>query len=107
MQRIDSSEQAGPHGIDQAQPERRRYDIGNEEITAMKTKRTANLIASVFLVIVALSSAFYGRRLLAAPAAKGEQAQGVPAYRVDPFWPKRLPNRWSMQQVTGLYVEQK
>jgi len=34
-------------------------------------------------------------------------ASGAPQYRVDPFWPKPLPNRWSMQQVTGLYVEQK
>jgi hypothetical protein len=34
-------------------------------------------------------------------------AQGAPVFRVDPFWPKPLPNRWSMQQVTGLYVEQK
>src|SRR6202162_1084482 len=31
--------------------------------------------------------------------------QGTPAFRVDPVWPKPLPNRWSMQQVTGLYVE--
>src|SRR3984893_11427334 len=34
-------------------------------------------------------------------------AQGAPIFRVDPFWPQPLPNRWSMQQVTGLYVEQK
>lgn len=32
---------------------------------------------------------------------------GVPMFRVDPFRPKLLPNRWSMQQVTGLYVEKK
>src|ERR1700739_1868046 len=31
----------------------------------------------------------------------------VPMFRVDPFWPKPLPNRWSMQQVTGLWVEDK
>ncbi len=30
---------------------------------------------------------------------------GAPQYIVDPFWPKPLPNRWSMQQVTGLYVD--
>jgi hypothetical protein len=34
-------------------------------------------------------------------------AQNAPVFRVDPFWPKPLPNRWSMQQVTGLYVEAK
>jgi hypothetical protein len=32
-------------------------------------------------------------------------ANGAPLFKVDPFWPKRLPNRWSMQQVTGLYVD--
>jgi len=32
---------------------------------------------------------------------------GAPIFKVDPFWPQPLPNRWSMQQVTGLYVEQK
>src|SRR5258706_608528 len=34
-------------------------------------------------------------------------AQGAPMFKVDAFWPKPLPNRWSMQQVTGLYVEDK
>jgi len=32
-------------------------------------------------------------------------ANGAPLYRVDPFWPKTLPNNWSMQQVTGLGVD--
>jgi hypothetical protein len=26
-------------------------------------------------------------------------------FKVDPFWPKPLPNRWSMQQVTGIHVD--
>ena len=30
---------------------------------------------------------------------------GAPVFRVDPFWPQPLPNRWSMQQVTGLHVD--
>ena len=30
---------------------------------------------------------------------------GAPQYRVDPFWPKPLPNRWSMQQVVGIFVD--
>jgi hypothetical protein len=30
---------------------------------------------------------------------------GAPLFKVDPFWPKPLPNRWSMQQVTGIYVD--
>ena len=35
------------------------------------------------------------------------EAPGAPMFRVDPFWPKVLPNRWSMQQVTGLWVNPK
>ena len=31
---------------------------------------------------------------------------GAPQYRVDPFWPKPLPNKWSMQQVVGIWVDQ-
>ncbi len=31
---------------------------------------------------------------------------GAPQYRVDPFWPKPLPNQWSMQQVVGIWVDQ-
>src|SRR6202011_679809 len=49
-------------------------------------------------VVIALSG-FAG---LAAPAARAQQA---PTYRVDPFWPKRLPNKWSMQQVVDIYVD--
>ena len=30
---------------------------------------------------------------------------GAPLFQVDPFWPGPLPDRWSMQQVTGLYVD--
>src|SRR5262245_63284067 len=30
---------------------------------------------------------------------------GAPVFRVNPFWPKPLPNRWSMQQVTGIHVD--
>ena len=31
---------------------------------------------------------------------------GAPQYRVDPFWPQPLPNKWSMQQVVGIWVDQ-
>jgi len=39
--------------------------------------------------------------------AQALDTQGAPRFKVDPFWPKLLPNRWSMQQVTGLFVEDK
>jgi hypothetical protein len=53
--------------------------------------------------------------LLALAAAAGGHAQqrpapavdenGAPIFKVDPFWPKPLPKRWSMQQVTGIHVD--
>ena len=40
--------------------------------------------------------------------AQAVDANGAPMFKVDPFWPKiPLPNRWSMQQVTGLWVDDK
>lgn len=33
------------------------------------------------------------------------QAQDPPIYTVDPFWPKPLPNKWIMQQVPTLVVD--
>lgn len=32
-------------------------------------------------------------------------AQDVPRYKVDPFWPKELPNNWIFGQVTGITVD--
>src|SRR5438477_12074801 len=32
-------------------------------------------------------------------------AQEKPTYKVDPFWPKPLPNKWIMQQVPTLTVD--
>lgn len=37
-------------------------------------------------------------------AACSASAQPSPAYRVDPFWPERLPNKWSMQQIVDIYI---
>src|SRR5207249_8433667 len=33
-------------------------------------------------------------------------SNGAPLFKVDSFWPTPLPNRWSMQQVTGIFVDQ-
>ena len=55
---------------------------------------------------------FSGLLALAASAVQAQvvdgqavDANGAPLYRVDPFWPKTLPNNWSMQQVTGIGVD--
>src|SRR5579863_5272066 len=44
--------------------------------------------------------------LCAIPALPADKAaQSGPAYKVDPFWPKPLPNKWSMQQIVDIYVD--
>lgn len=38
-------------------------------------------------------------------ACQAASAQNGPVYKVDPFWPKPLPNKWSMQQIVDIYVD--
>ena len=51
----------------------------------MKTIRCATAVAALALVLIA--------------PARGE---GVPEFRVDPFWPKPLPNHWIFGQIGGI-----
>jgi len=60
--------------------------------------------------LVGLSLSLLGVALVSGLAAQGARPQaldenGAPVFKVDPFWPKPLPNRWSMQQVTGIHVD--
>ena len=54
-------------------------------------------VAILGMGLLLSSSALQAQETVRQPA----QAVEAPAFRVDPFWPKPLPNRWSMQQVTG------
>src|SRR5436190_18761802 len=42
---------------------------------------------------------------LAAALGRDEQISQVPAYRVDPAWPKPLPNHWIVGAVVGVAVD--
>ncbi len=43
---------------------------------------------------------------LAAPTTRAQKAAPkAPVYRVDPFWPKPLPNQWSMQEIVDIHVD--
>ncbi len=53
-------------------------------------KRAAGTMAVYFLLTLA--------------AGQPARAQDVPVYKVDPFWPKPLPNHWSFQQFVDIYV---
>src|SRR5258706_9502939 len=54
---------------------------------------------SVAVSALALSGAL--GLVLAAPAAK----DGPPTYKYDATWPKELPNKWTMEGSTGLFVD--
>jgi len=70
-----------------------------------KRKQRWQLYAAALVIGSALALA--AGTVISAQAVAGQavDANGAPQYRVDPFWPKPLPNRWSMQQVTGLSVD--
>src|SRR4030088_1779199 len=41
---------------------------------------------------------------LSAPA-RAQNAEAVPQFQVDAFWPKPLPNRWILGQVSGIATD--
>src|SRR5438105_1414884 len=43
--------------------------------------------------------------LLFGTSMNSAQAEGVPQFQVDPFWPKPLPNNWLLGQVGGIAVD--
>src|SRR5215216_270206 len=60
--------------------------------------------------LIGLSLTLLGAAAVSGLAAQSARSQaldqnGAPMFKVDPFWPKPLPNRWSMQQVTGIHVD--
>ena len=66
------------------------------------TKTRAAAIAGLCLVVAyAAASVGYAQVI----PRQALDASGAPQYRVDPFWPKPLPNRWSMQQIVGISVD--
>lgn len=59
--------------------------------------RNSRIGEFAFTIVVCFSPAF----LLASPA----QAQDAPRYRLDGNWPKMLPVNWTIQGVTGMFVD--
>ena len=67
----------------------------------MITFKISGVLAGVCAAVVLAASVASHAQVVAGQAVEN----GAPVYRVDPFWPKPLPNRWSMQQVTGIHVD--
>lgn len=68
--------------------------------TKIRWLRVDLLLLSIIVVCVLSAS-----DLVSAQTEQAIDENGAPLFRVDPFWPGQLPNRWSMQQVTGIYVD--
>jgi DNA-binding beta-propeller fold protein YncE len=49
-----------------------------------------------------LSAALFCLLLSTCPAA---HAQNAPRYQYDSTWPKELPNQWTMEEITGMFVD--
>jgi hypothetical protein len=75
-----------------------------------KENRSRTFTAILGVGVLALAASACGGSPEQTEQAQGQpmqamDAQGAPLFQVDPFWPKPLPNRWSMQQVTGIHVD--
>ena len=66
-----------------------------------KTQVCAGVVVLCAIATLATSGIGYAQVV----AGQVVDNNGAPQYRVDPFWPKPLPNRWSMQQVVGIFVD--
>ena len=59
------------------------------------------------LIVLAIGLAVVVQAQRPAPPSRDalRRASAGPGYRVDPFWPKPLPNKWAMQQIVDIYVD--
>ena len=65
-------------------------------------RRVASFVGLTGLVVVLSSLGLHSQ----AKPAQALDEGGAPIYKVDPFWPKWLPNKWGMQQVTATFSPQ-
>jgi len=76
----------------------------SEHNLAMRKQRPS-MCAAVFVINGLLALAAGSTAYAQVVEGQVVDVNGAPAYQVDPFWPKTLPNKWSMQQVTGIGVD--
>ena len=70
----------------------------------MKRVRHLYVITIFWALVVGVACGPVGSEPEALTTASGSD-DGAPAYTVDPFWPKELPNNWILGQVSGLAVD--
>jgi DNA-binding beta-propeller fold protein YncE len=63
-------------------------------------------ITVLFVTVAGWKVAGFGAAATAPQATQNRSATGaVPAFQVDPLWPKPLPNHWILGSVTGVAVD--
>ena len=63
----------------------------------MRFTRSTKVAALAIIVLSAVA--------LIAGAQSRTQGAALPVYKVDPFWPKPLPNKWIMQGVPTMVTD--
>src|ERR1051326_131684 len=74
-----------------------------DEMTNLKRLRNlylgATFVAFLIAIVVGQSA------LEKLTAAQGRSSAQAPSFKVDPLWPKPLPNHWILGSVTGVAVD--
>jgi hypothetical protein len=65
-------------------------------------KKVRYMVVAAALAAIFVGLGFWGP---GAKKAKADDGPRAPSFRVDPSWPKALPNRWLIGQVCGIAVD--
>ena len=68
----------------------------------MKFEQALYLTAATLLCVVAMGCA---QAAIPEAATAGDEATSIPQFKVDPFWPKPLPNNWLGGEIAGIAVD--
>jgi hypothetical protein len=63
-------------------------------------------IPVLFFGLCGVSMMATGQPAPGAVEAGGSAPGGPPKYKYDPSWPKELPNKWTFEGITGMFVDQ-
>jgi hypothetical protein len=67
--------------------------------------RQAGIVVSITAVAAVLLAGAKLRVAAAAPQTAAKSSTAAPAFQVDPYWPKPLPNDWLVGNVVGVAVD--
>jgi DNA-binding beta-propeller fold protein YncE len=76
-----------------------------KEVTSMV--RRTGLVLAIAVVAAALLTAMKPGALSALSQTAAKSSTAAPAFQVDPYWPKPLPNDWLVGNVVGVAVDSK